>query len=404
MSKHIQIESNMSVTGANADSRIPISSSLQKLFLAHLYKKVSNLNVQLPELDDKLLSNLDQIYNDLISFGSSSLVVCGIDDIHAQILTNSINDLIKSKCKSKSKVSLLRKGSNKKVKDLLNKIYNQEISGIIMSGVNPAYSLPNSKQFSESLEKLDLSVNISMKMDETSSKCQFVAASSHYLESWADFEFINGEYSICQPTIKTLFDTRQTEECLLKWSNSSESIYDTLKKNWITNILNSNDSWNKAIHDGVYSLDKKVNFNNSSIDIVNSINALTKNNTKNYELFLYSKIGMGDGQRANNPWLQEFPDPISRVSWDNYLTISKKDAESLGLKNYNESNGALNSNYAKVILEDEEIKLPVIIQPGQAIGTVGISFGYGRTLGVKSEMKTGSNAFLLYKDFSKYKR
>ena len=110
---------------------------------------------------------------------------------------------------------------------------------------------------------------------------------------------------------------------------------------------------------------------------------------------------MGDGQQANNPWLQEFPDPISRVSWDNYLTVSKKDAESLGLKNYNESNGALNSNYAKVILEDEEIKLPVIIQPGQAIGTVGISFGYGRTLGVKSEMKTGSNAFLLYKDFSK---
>ena len=95
-----------------------------------------------------------------------------------------------------------------------------------------------------------------MKMDETSSKCQYVAASSHYLESWADFEFINGEYSICQPTIKTLFDTRQPEECLLKWSNSSESMYETLKENWTTNILNSNDSWNKAIHDGVYSLNK----------------------------------------------------------------------------------------------------------------------------------------------------
>ena len=401
MSKHIQIESNMSVTGANADTRIPISSSLQKLFLAHLYKKVSNLNIQLPELDDKLSSNLNQIYDDLILYGNTSLVVCGIDDIHAQILTNSINDLIKSKCKSTSKVSLVRQGNNKKVIDLINKIYNQEISGLIISGVNPAYSLPNSKQFSESLEKLDFSVNISMKMDETSSKCQYVAASSHYLESWADFEFVNGEYSICQPTIKTLFDTRQPEECLLKWSNSSESIYDTLKENWTTNILNSNDSWNKAIHDGVYSLNKKVNFSNNSIDVVNSINALTKNKTKNFELFLYSKIGMGDGQRANNPWLQEFPDPISRVSWDNYLTVSKKDAEFLGLKNYNESNGALNSNYAKVILEDEEIKLPVIIQPGQAIGTVGISFGYGRTLGVKSEMKTGSNAFLLYKDFSK---
>ena len=128
----------------------------------------------------------------------------------------------------------------------------------------------------------------------------------------------------------------------MKWSNSSESIYDKLKENWTTNILNSSDSWNKAIHDGVYSLNKKVNFSNNSIDVVNSINALTKNKTKNFELFLYSKIGMGDGQRANNPWLQEFPDPISRVSWDNYLTVSKKDAELLGLKNYNESNGALN--------------------------------------------------------------
>ena len=184
--------------------------------------------------------------------------------------------LVKSKCKSTSKVSLVRQGNNKKVTDLINKIYNQEISGLIISGVNPAYSLPNSKQFSESLEKLDFSVNISMKMDETSSKCQYVAASSHYLESWADFEFINGEYSICQPTIKTLFDTRQPEECLLKWSNSSESIYETLKENWTTNILNSNDSWNKAIHDGVYSLNKKVNFSNNSIDVVNSINALIK--------------------------------------------------------------------------------------------------------------------------------
>ncbi len=147
MSKHIQIESNMSVTGANADTRIPISLSSQKLFLAHLYKKVSNLNIQLPELDDKLSSNLNQIYDDLISYGSTSLVVCGIDDMHAQILTNSINDLIKSKCKSTSKVSLVRQGSNEKVTDLVNKIYNQEISGLIMSGVNPIFSLPNIYQW-----------------------------------------------------------------------------------------------------------------------------------------------------------------------------------------------------------------------------------------------------------------
>ena len=167
MSKHVQIESNLSVTGANADIRIPISSSSQKLFLAHLYKRISSTNIQLPDLDDKLSLKLNQIYNDLISNGNSSLVVCGIDDVHAQILTNSINDLINSKCKSSSRVSLVRQGSNKKVEDLLNKIYNQEISGLIMSGVNPVYTLPNSKLFSDSLQKLKLQ----RRENKTRNKC-----------------------------------------------------------------------------------------------------------------------------------------------------------------------------------------------------------------------------------------
>tara|TARA_B100000085_G_C18509159_1_gene498864 strand:+ start:1 stop:1389 length:1389 start_codon:yes stop_codon:yes gene_type:complete len=110
---------------------------------------------------------------------------------------------------------------------------------------------------------------------------------------------------------------------------------------------------------------------------------------------------MGDGQQANNPWLQEFPDPLTRVSWDNYITVSKFDAEKIGLKNYNESNGALNSNYALLKLNETELKVPVIIQPGQAKGTVGLALGYGREIGIKDEMKTGVNAFKLYKDFSK---
>ena len=65
-------------------------------------------------------------------------------------------------------------------------------------------------------------------------------------------------------------------------------------------------------------------------------------------LVLYPKTGIGDGQQANNPWLQEFPDPISRISWDNYLTVSASDAKNIGLKNLNVANGGLNGSYAKV--------------------------------------------------------
>src|SRR5690606_13614004 len=110
---------------------------------------------------------------------------------------------------------------------------------------------------------------------------------------------------------------------------------------------------------------------------------------------------MDDGQQANNPWLQEFPDPITRTSWDNYLTVSKADAEKLGLKNVNVANGALNGSYAEVTVNGTTLKnVPVIIQPGQAQGSVGLAFGYGRNAGVKEEMRIGVNAYKLYHNFN----
>jgi molybdopterin-containing oxidoreductase family iron-sulfur binding subunit len=110
---------------------------------------------------------------------------------------------------------------------------------------------------------------------------------------------------------------------------------------------------------------------------------------------------MGDGQQANNPWLQEFPDPITKVTWDNYLAVSKADAEALGLVNENVANGALNGSYVNVTVGSETIEnVPVIIQPGQAKGSVAMALGYGRTSGLKEELQTGSNAFALYQDFN----
>jgi molybdopterin-containing oxidoreductase family iron-sulfur binding subunit len=95
-------------------------------------------------------------------------------------------------------------------------------------------------------------------------------------------------------------------------------------------------------------------------------------------LVLYTKNG--DGQQANNPWLQEFPDPITRVSWDNYVTVSNADAKLLEMSNEIVANGGLNGSYATITTADG-LKLdnvPVIVQPGQAVGTIGLALGYGR--------------------------
>ena len=118
---------------------------------------------------------------------------------------------------------------------------------------------------------------------------------------------------------------------------------------------------------------------------------------------------MGDGQQANNPWLQEFPDPLTRATWDNYLTISEYDAKEIGLylepstffnQSRNDANGGLNGKCAVIKSKGKQIKVPVLIQPGQARGTVGLAFGYGRTRGVKDEMMTGVNAYHLYDEFN----
>ena len=400
MSKHYQIEANMSLSGANADVRIPLKPSNQIKALLKIYENLSGENTGLA-LEDKLESNLKTISDSLLDAGNSGVFITGLDDVNAQLIALKINMLIKSRVLNTSKLNLTRQGDDNKVSNLINDLSNNKVDGLIMAGVNPSYTLAENKKFNEALKSIDFTVSFSMNNNETAKLSKWVAATPHYLESWGDVEIKSGNYSLVQPTIKPLFDTLQFQDVLLKWLGSTNSFYDELKSNWNISILNGS-SWNQALHDGIY-LNKKSRKNLIYInkDLSKNIKDLLSSGNNGYELILYPKTSMGDGQQANNPWLQEMPDPISRVSWDNYLTISKKDAELIGLKNYNESNGALNSNYAIVSSGDSQLKLPVIIQPGQTNGTVGISFGYGRTKGLKAEMMTGSNAFKLYKNFSK---
>ena len=184
MSRHIQIESNMSITGSNADVRIPLKPTGQKHVLAYIYNKLESNSLSVPNLEDSLKQKLDLLIDELVSNGKGSVVLCGLDDIDSQIISFRINEILKSEVKSRSKVSMLRKGDHKKLNNIIKDYENGELGGIIMSGVNPVYSLPDEMDFKSLLSKVDFSVNFSMKMDETSAESKYVAACPHYLESW----------------------------------------------------------------------------------------------------------------------------------------------------------------------------------------------------------------------------
>ena len=132
-------------------------------------------------------------------------------------------------------------------------------------------------------------------------------------------------YGLVQPTINPIFDTKQVQEVLLAWTGSAVSYHDYLKTYWKSNILNGT-SWNKTLHDGAYMASVK-SVKTKSVDASAAAKSLAASNKAgNMELQLYVSTAMGDGKQASNPWLQELPDPITRASWDNYLTMSPADA------------------------------------------------------------------------------
>ncbi|WP_062056578.1 TAT-variant-translocated molybdopterin oxidoreductase [Aquimarina longa] len=413
MSKHIQFEANMSLSGANADKRVQATPSQQKQVLAALYTYVTGAGSK-GTLDAKLEEEVIKAAAQIKKAGSNALVVSGIQDVDAQLVVLEINKAIHSKAFNKNTPRTIRKGDAKAVAQLVKDMNAGNVGGLLIAGVNPMYSLPNANEFKSGLEKVELSVAFSMHNDATAELCSYVATTPHYLESWGDIELKKGTYSLMQPTIRPLFDTRQFQDTLLKWSGNSSTYHDYIKSTW-AGILGST-SWNQALHDGV--LVKPMLPNEELVEALEtpegdvetiaptpvSVSAaarrLSEAKSNGLELTLYTKTALGDGQQANNPWLQEMPDPITRASWDNYLTVSKADAEQLGLTNENVANGALDGSYAKVTVGGVEIIAPVIIQPGQAKGSVGLALGYGKSKGLKEDMIVGVNAYPLYQNLN----
>jgi molybdopterin-containing oxidoreductase family iron-sulfur binding subunit len=399
MSRHFQFESNMTLSGAAADKRIPMSTADQKQALVQIYNIVAGASVPV-SLEAKFKTEVVKAAQQLKAAGSKGVLVSGIEDKNAQLLVLAINQALASESFSTAGARQIRKGSNTVVAQLIKDMNAGSVHTLIMSGVNPVYTLADSAAFEAGLKKVKTSVAFSLKEDETASVTTIAAPVAHYLEAWGDVEITKGTYSLTQPTIRPIFNTKQFQDVLLSLNGIPGTFYDYIKANSAGIIVGS--SWNKVLHDGVFVVGSAA-LSGGAFDYTAAANAVSKSKPSGeFELVLYTKTGMGDGQQANNPWLQEFPDPITRVSWDNYVTVSNADAKKLGLTNEIVANGGLNGSYATITTADG-VKLenvPVIVQPGQAVGTVGMAVGYGRKAALKEEMQVGLNAYALYKNFN----
>jgi len=401
MSRHFQFESMYSLTGASADERYTHKPSELGAALLALYAKVGGA-VAAPAIADKrLAAGIDAAAKELLAAGGNALVVSGSNDVSAQILVNAINDKIAANGKTVNYGTMLnyRKGVDAEFEQLVADMNAGAVGAIFIHGANPVYTYRDGKKFADALKKVALSVSFNEREDETTAECKFILPDHHYLESWGDAEAKTGYLSFIQPTIHPLFKTRAFATSLLKWSGSTVADYETYFKAYWISKLGGQLAFDKALQDGVIEPAAPVVAGaafNAAV-VADAAAKLSAKKGGKLELVLYQKVSIGDGKMANNPWLQEMPDPITRATWDNYVIISpalqKELFPDMNLDTYEVEPP---KPVVSVKAGGKEIKLPIIIVPGTNSNTIAIAVGYGRSEKVGRAAKgAGQNAYPL---------
>ena len=401
MSRHIQFEAGMSNTGSNADSRILTKPSEEGVALINLYNELSGTT--LPGSKATGNGNIDKavklVAAELKAAKGKALVVCGSNDVAKQVLVNAINSLLGSYGTTidLDNNSNQYKGNDAEFVDFVGEMTRGEVDAVFFLNSNPVYDYHNGDAVKDALKKVRLRVAFADRNDETSAHCNVVAPGHYYLESWGDGNAIEGYYTVVQPVINPVYETRQAEQSLLIWSAAPVKDYYTyVRNNWDKNILakgglSGQKGWETVLQTGFIKVaDKAAGSYTFSKDLNGVAQTILNQSSKqaasagSFEIQLYQSIALRDGKRANNPWLQEMPDPVSKVTWDNFAAMSPTDMTALGV---------VQGDTISIDVNGHAIELPILVQPGQTQGTISIAVGYGRTVAGPVGLNVGKNAF-----------
>lgn len=398
MSRHYQVESHISLTGSNADNRILVKPSEQGAAICALYNEVAALTgaagIGGPALNDKAKAALKKVAAELVQHRGKSLIVSGSNNVMEQVIVNKINDLLGNinATVDFSTVNNLRQGNEAEMARLIGEMNAGQVAVAIVWGANPAYELPNAAEFKSAFAKVNTRISFSGNMDETTALCSHTAPAHHPLEAWGDAEPKTGHYSLQQPTIAPLFDTRQAEHSLLEWANSAnlnkqdaQPYYQYLKAHWTSALFAKQSKyatpaafWDMSLHDGVFEAapaPRAVSFN---AGIALNAGSVSQPGASELELAFFETVNIGNGQYAHNPWLQEMPDPVNRTVWGNYLNIP---VEWDGVNNINGWKGLNDGDNVEVEVKGQKLTCTVVRTFGLAPGTLALALGGGRETG-----------------------
>ena len=372
MSRLYTVESLFTLTGANADHRLRISAS-------QVVKAATGILSQIQGGGTQMFPWLAECAKDLIAAGKNALVVAGQrQPVEVHLLAYAINVTLGSIGRTVTLVST----ENTPGADLKN-LAAAATDTLVIIGGNPAYNL-NLAATAKTV------VRLGYYEDESSEKAQWHFPATHYLESWGDATSANGTLLPVQPLIQPLFGGLTEFEFIARIAGESQtSAYEIVR----TTFGVSEEDWKKILFHGFAAANTSALENVKLVQSAGDLNQLmagiktTPTSTNNLEVVFFRDAKVDDGRYANNGWMQELPDPITKMTWDNAVLISRKTAKELVLAN---------GDIVEISLNGKSVQGSIWVQPGMADYSLGLALGYGREKAGRVGTGVGFNAYKIF--------
>lgn len=428
MNQLVTFESNYSLTGANSDIRVPIRPSQQVdvvLGLAHdlivkrgkskyagdgavtgLLKNYAGMHAKLGMTEARWNIIIDSLAKNT---GEAVVLAGGLATQTArqkelQVAVNLLNSALDADgaIVDHSAPVMTGEGSAQQLVRLVEAMEKGSVKTLIIQGANPVYGSWIGDRFKAAAKSCGMIISFADRNDETARLADYVLPDHHSMEGWGDVEFVKGVVSIQQPTIRPLYDTRSAQLSLMTWAVAAgkggaglkaASFYEYVRANWGSDIAKRaggkslDAAWDEALENGAVSgfdSAKKAGGRAFKTDTLKTITG--PKTVEGKELVLYASVALNDGTLSNVAWLQEMPDPITKIVWDNYASISFGTAEKEKIRE---------GDMLEVKVGEVTLKLPAHIQPGLHDDVVAIAIGYGRTAAGKVGNNIGVNAYPL---------
>ena len=378
MNRLYAVEGVYSLTGAMADHRLRLASRQIAPFVAALAGRLGAPGAAAVEGGD--VSGIDRrwmdaLAEDLLANRGKGLIVAGDRQpaaVHAAVaaLNTHLGNTGTTVSYYETRDAFLPSASS--LASLVSAMNAGAVQTLVILGGNPVFDAPADLDFAAAMAKVPHSIALGHAVDETSSRAEWHLPRAHYLEAWGDARAAGGTLSVIQPLILPLFNGRSAVDVLgVMVADKDRPGYDLVRDTW-RSILGEADfdaKWNRVLHDGLLAGSELTEVAPGPAGAPFAALASTTGSTDGLEVVFVPSPSLHDGRFANDGWLQELPDPLTKLTWDNPALVSPRTAETLNVA----TGDVIRLDYAGRSLE-----LPVSILPGMADRVVALTLGYGR--------------------------